>query len=97
MRRRAPRPIAAALEELGGELAPQSALTRVQTAWARAVGPQIAAHSQPMTERAGTVTVACDAAVWAAELEMQAPQLLATLNAILGAGSEVMQLRFKTR
>ena len=97
MRRRAPRPISHALALLGDGLAPQSALAAAQTDWERAVGAQIAAHCRPAFERSGTLTVDCDAAVWAAELEMQAEEILGALNAVLGPGRELAGLRFRVR
>lgn len=97
MRRRAPRPIAAALDALGERLAPQSALAKAQAAWNVAVGPQIAAHCQPAFEREGTLTVDCDSAVWAAELEMQSGDLLRALNAALEPAPPLLRLRFRAR
>jgi predicted nucleic acid-binding Zn ribbon protein len=97
MRRRAPRPISAALAVLGDGLAPRSTLASARTDWERAVGAQIAAHCQPAVERSGTLTVDCDAAVWAAELEMQSEEILSALNAVLGPGHELSALRFRVR
>jgi len=84
MRRREPRPLSAALEQLGHKATPQTLLARVQAAWAEAVGPAIAAEAQPMSERGGTVTIACRSAAWASELELLAPDLLEKLNGALG-------------
>ena len=89
MRRRAPRPIGAALERIGHEAAPPTLLARVQAVWSEVVGPAISAEAQPVAERAGTVTVACRSATWASELELLAPDLLEKLNGALadpGAG-----------
>ena|ERR1700739_4630426 len=97
MKRRAPRPIAAAVAALGEQLAPQSVLSRAQAAWSASVGAQIAAHCQPAFERDGTITVDCDSAVWAAELEMQSGELLRALNAALEPASPVLRLRFRAR
>lgn len=97
MRRRSPRPISAAIEALAGELAPPSALARTQTVWAQAVGPQIAAHCEPSFERGGTLTVACDSAVWAAELEMRSGDLLRSINAALAPAPSFASLRFRVR
>jgi predicted nucleic acid-binding Zn ribbon protein len=97
MRRRAPRPIATAIRSLEADLAPQSALGRAQAAWSASVGPQIAAHAQPAHERGGTLTVDCDSAVWAAELEMQSAELLRVLNAALGSSQPLRRLRFRAR
>jgi predicted nucleic acid-binding Zn ribbon protein len=97
VRRRGPRPLSAALEQLGHQAAPQTVLARVQAAWAEVVGTAIAAEAQPVAERAGTVTVACRSAAWASELELLAPDLLERLNGALGDPAEppVKALRAK--
>jgi predicted nucleic acid-binding Zn ribbon protein len=97
MRRSTPRPISAALSHLGDRLAPQSALASAQAGWERAVGAQIAVHCQPAFERSGTLTVDCESAVWAAELQMQGQEILAALNAALGPDCELAALRFRVR
>jgi predicted nucleic acid-binding Zn ribbon protein len=83
VRRRAPRPLSAALEQLGHEAAPQTVLARIQAAWPAVVGSVIAAEAQPVSERGGTLTVACRSATWASELELLAPELLEKLNRAL--------------
>ncbi len=82
--RRAPRPLALAVERLQQTLAPATTLARVQACWPAAVGETIAAAAQPTAERAGVLTVSCDAAVWAAELQLMGPELASRLNAALG-------------
>lgn len=84
MSRLAPRPIGAALDALSSSLAPASTLGRVQEAWERAAGQSIAAAAQPIGERDGVLTLQCEAAVWAQELDLMAEELLARLNAELG-------------
>ena len=97
MRRRGPRPLADALEQLGHRAAPPTLLARVQAAWGEVVGPAIAAEAQPVGERAGTVTVACRSAAWASELELLAPDLLKRLEDALGSadGPQLKGLRPK--
>jgi predicted nucleic acid-binding Zn ribbon protein len=85
MRRLAPRPLAGAVEALAAELEPATALGAVQRAWPGVVGDAIAAEARPTAERAGVVTVSCRAAVWAQELDLMGPDLVARLNAALGA------------
>ena len=88
MRRRGPRPVAAALGELRSEAEPATVLARVQASWAQAVGPAIAAEAEPVAERAGILTVACRSAVWAQELQLLSEELLSRLNETLdSAGS----------
>lgn len=84
MRRPAPRPISQALESLAVALAPGSTLARVQACWEGVVGDAIAAAARPTAEREGVLTVQCEAAVWAQELDLMAPELLARLNTALG-------------
>ncbi len=91
-RRRSPRPLAVALAPLQDRLAPDTPLTRVQRAWAQAVGDHIAAQAKPVSERGGTLTVACATAAWAHELDLMAPDLTARLNGLLD-GTRVTRLR----
>ena len=95
MSRTAPRPLSQALARLTGTLAPASTLARVQEVWEDAVGPAIAAAAQPTAERDGVLTVVCAAAVWAQELDLMAEELLARLNAALGA-EHIRELRCRT-
>ncbi len=95
MSRHAPRSISTALAELTSSLAPATTLARVQGVWERAAGPAISASCRPVSERAGVLTVACEAAVWAQELELMAPDLLDRVNGELGSDS-IKQLRCRT-
>jgi predicted nucleic acid-binding Zn ribbon protein len=91
---RRPRPLADALPRLKQHLAPHTLLADVQEEWEAIAGAEIARHSVPVAERAGVVTVRCEAGVWAAELSMMSPALLARLNEKRGSGSQVRELRF---
>jgi predicted nucleic acid-binding Zn ribbon protein len=84
VRRSAPRPISLALEGYTTTLEPATTLARVQGCWEATVGRAIADAAHPGAERDGVLTVHCDAAVWAQELDLMAPALLAGLNAALG-------------
>jgi predicted nucleic acid-binding Zn ribbon protein len=95
VRRRAPRPVSLALEGFTATLAPASVLGRAQACWTEVVGEAIAAAAQPVAERDGVLTVRCEAAVWAQELDLMASELLARLNAALG-GEGVRRLRCLT-
>ncbi|HLW96247.1 MAG TPA: DUF721 domain-containing protein [Solirubrobacteraceae bacterium] len=79
MRRLAPRPLGLAIAELTAQLQPASELARVQRVWEEVAGEAIAAHCSPVSVRGGVLRVACDEAVWAAEVELLAPQLLPVL------------------
>jgi predicted nucleic acid-binding Zn ribbon protein len=83
VRRIAPRHLGAALGDALGASTPPGALARVQGAWAGAAGPAIAAASEPVSEREGVVTVACESAVWAHELELLKGDLERRLDARL--------------
>ncbi|HZE06014.1 MAG TPA: DUF721 domain-containing protein [Solirubrobacteraceae bacterium] len=85
--RRSPRSLQAALTALSDELAPQTVLAEIQRAWASVVGPSIAAQALPTAERAGVLTIACAASVWAQELDLMAPQIIARLNEAVTGGS----------
>lgn len=84
MRRLAPRPLALALATVTAGLEPASDLAAVQAAWAPLVGPAIAGHAMPVGERGGVLQVACDEAVWAAELELMGPELVDRLEQAMG-------------
>ena len=96
MSRLAPRRLGHALDRLTADLAPATTLARLQARWPDAVGPAIAAEAEPVAEREGVVTVACRSAVWAQELDLLGPDLVARLNAALGdaeGGGPVRRLR----
>ena len=95
MRRREPRPLGTAIAALADRLAPQTVLADVQRVWATAVGDVIAAQAEPTAERDGVLVVTCASAVWAQELDLMAPDLLARLNAHLD-GAELRRLRCQT-
>ena len=52
----------------------------MQAAWAGAVGEQLAAVAEPVSERAGTLTIECADTVWAQELDLMQAQLLERLR-----------------
>jgi predicted nucleic acid-binding Zn ribbon protein len=93
MRRTAPRPLANALAAALPEARPAGLLAEVQSAWPAVAGAALAGAATPVSERSGTVTVACESAVWAQELELLGVDLTERLNAVL-AGGRVERLRF---
>jgi len=93
--RRSPRTMAVALERLTASLAPASTLARVQIVWEQAVGPAVALAARPAAERDGVLTISCEASVWAQELDLMAEEVLASLNAALGAET-IRELRCRT-
>jgi predicted nucleic acid-binding Zn ribbon protein len=92
--RRALRPVAESLAAFGERIAPASTLAAVQACWANVVGVALAAHASPVGERSGVLEVACDESVWAAEIELMGPTLVAALNAALG-DSRLRSLRVR--
>jgi predicted nucleic acid-binding Zn ribbon protein len=78
--------------DLTTRLAPKTTLADVQRAWPEAVGAVVAREATPTTERDGTLTIACKSSVWAQELDLMGPELVAKLNARLG-GDRIVALR----
>ena len=95
MSRAAPRSLSAALAELQSGLAPATTLARVQEVWESTAGPAIAAAARPSAERAGVLTITCEAAVWAQELELMADELVRRLNLALD-GQAIREVRCRT-
>ena len=96
VRRAAPRPVAAALDRFTAALAPATLLAEVQRAWPAAAGEAFAGASEPVSERDGTVTVACTSAVWAQELDLLSERVIERLNGELGRPA-VKRLRAQAR
>jgi predicted nucleic acid-binding Zn ribbon protein len=100
--RSAPRPLSTAIQSLTAALAPATTLARVQEIWEGTTGRAIAAAAKPTAERNGVLTVTCEAAVWAQELDLMASELIPTLNAALASldpklGEEtIRELRCRT-
>jgi predicted nucleic acid-binding Zn ribbon protein len=74
--------------------APRTTLAAVQSSWESAVGGRIAAESEPVSEKAGTVVVRCSDPVWAEELELMQEELLSRLRERLGERAPA-RLRFR--
>ena len=96
MRRRAPRPIAAAIGDALERAEPATLLAAVQRAWPAAVGEAIAREATPVSERPGVVTVACSSSSWAQELDLLGRQILAKIGPELPDGTPLEGLRFIT-
>jgi predicted nucleic acid-binding Zn ribbon protein len=95
VRRASPRPLSAAIADLSATLAPTTTLARVQAVWEQTAGPAIAGAARPTVERNGILTVTCDAAVWAQELDLMASELIPRLNAALD-DEAIRELRCRT-
>jgi predicted nucleic acid-binding Zn ribbon protein len=91
--RHSPRRIGESLDRVLAARAPRTLLADVQTAWPEVTGAAIAANSEPVSERDGTVTIACASGSWAQELEMMGELLRSRLDPILGE-DRLRALRF---
>jgi predicted nucleic acid-binding Zn ribbon protein len=83
MRRLAPRPLSAALDVALSAARPPGVLAEVQSVWPGIAGAALAEAAVPVAEREGVVTLECESAVWAQELELLGSELLGRLNAVL--------------
>jgi predicted nucleic acid-binding Zn ribbon protein len=84
--RRGLRSFSPAIERLRDELAPETMLAEIQRVWPQVVGAAIAAEARPTRERAGVLTVACRASVWAQELDLMGPTIVERVNSSLTRG-----------
>lgn len=66
-----------------------AAVGGVMGRWPQIVGPEVAQHCAPQRydEDDRVLTVRCDSTVWATQLRLLAPQLVARLNTDLGHGT----------
>ena len=93
MRRLAPRPLGRALDAALPGARPAGLLAEVQSVWPDIAGAALAGAASPVSERAGTVTVECESAVWAQELELLGGDLARRLDEVV-SGGRVERLRF---
>lgn len=93
-RRRVPRPASSAFRAALQRAAPKTRLAAVQSVWPEVVGERVAAAARPVSERAGTVTIACSDPVWAEELNLMQEQLEHGLRERLGEDAP-RSLRFR--
>ena len=88
-----PRKLSDSLSDIVEGGVPLTLLAEVQTAWAQVCGPSIAAAAEPVGERRGVVTIACESGVWAQELELMGEVLRARLEVAVGE-NRIERLRF---
>ena len=67
-----------------GAIAPATLLAEVQRVWPQVAGERFARAAEPVAERDGVVTVACESAVWAQELDLLSERVVEALNEALG-------------
>jgi predicted nucleic acid-binding Zn ribbon protein len=84
MRRRGPRPVGLAIDSLTESIAPATLLAEVQRVWPRVAGERFARAAEPVAERDGVITVACESAVWAQELDLLSERVIAAVNEAIG-------------
>lgn len=93
-RRRAPRPLAAAVGTALERAEPATLLAAVQSVWPGAVGEAIAREATPISERDGIVKVACRSATWAEELDLLGERILGQVRRDLPDAEALESLRF---
>jgi predicted nucleic acid-binding Zn ribbon protein len=93
--RRTPRSLMLALDRAQRGWAPATALAAIQGAWADLVGAAVAEQAVPVRLTGGVLTVSCSASVWAQELDLMGPAIIARLHGRLGHG-EVTRIRCVT-
>jgi predicted nucleic acid-binding Zn ribbon protein len=93
-RRRVPRLASTAFRAALQRAAPKTRLAAVQSVWGEVVGERVAAAARPVSERDGTVTIACSDPVWVQELDLMQEQLQKGLRDRLGEEAP-RSLRFR--
>jgi predicted nucleic acid-binding Zn ribbon protein len=93
--KRGPRKLGGVMREVSAAIGPATPLGRVQAAWAAAAGPEFAARCVPVAERDGVVTVICESAVWAQELDLRQAEITSRLGEEAGIEG-VRSLRVRT-
>jgi len=83
-----------ALRGLGGVRA--STLDRVFSDWEELVGPQVAAHAQPISLRGTALVVGVDESAWATQLRLLSGSLLELLADLIGPGA-VTEIEVRVR
>ncbi|MBF0272577.1 MAG: DUF721 domain-containing protein [Magnetococcales bacterium] len=89
-------PLAHLIQAVAGRLLehPSGKASRLSRDWRQAVGPLLAAHTEPVRLQNGTLTVRVDSSAWLTELTFLTPELLARLQERLPPGA-LTGLRFK--
>jgi predicted nucleic acid-binding Zn ribbon protein len=69
-------------------------LAAVFAHWEQLVGPEIAAHAEPRSLRAGVLLLAVDQSGWATQLRYLAPDLLGRLRLATGT-TEITEIQIR--
>lgn len=64
----------------------------IRKEWPRAVGPELARRSRPVTLRLGTLTVAVDNSTWLQEMTLRSEELVRRLQARYGPEVRVVRV-----
>ena len=86
---RDPAPLAATLKRWIGEAGVGADLTKATVIgrWAEIVGPDIAAHCEPVSLVDGVLLLQAESTAWATQIRMLAPQIVIKINQEVGRGS----------
>jgi hypothetical protein len=82
------------LSELGYD--PDAPALRLLRAWPTAVPPEIVAHCEPTDWKQGTLELTVATPVWAQQVALRKPEILARLREVLGAAAPT-DLRTRVR
>jgi predicted nucleic acid-binding Zn ribbon protein len=82
------------LSELGYD--PDAPALRLLRVWTSAVPPEIAQHSEPTDWKQGTLELTVATPVWAQQIALRKPEILAALRAALGEAAPT-DLRTRVR
>ena len=95
-RKKNPVPIARVMGRLLDELGLDDARAVFELAqrWEEAVGTDIARHCKPVGVRQGVLETTVDSSVWAQQLQLRRPEILAKLRETLGEDAP-KDLRFR--
>ena len=96
MRRGRERHISGAVDRLVEGIAPRDGLSEVTGKWSSVVGEALAAHSTPVSLKAGRLVVECSGSVYSQELQLLSRRVIAGLAEAVGEGV-VEDLRFTVR
>ena len=93
-----PRPLSSLLDALTKALDLEKGLSahRAAEIWAEVAGPDIAAHAWAHAVRGETLEVRTDSPVWAHQLQLLEPELVARMRSALGADCPVQHIRFRS-
>lgn len=94
MRRSRPRRAAEALEPVAAASAPRTQLGAIQAVWTDAVGEGIAAAARPTSFSGDELTVSCESATWAQELDLLSAKLMDALSKRLAGEQMPARIKF---